>query len=915
MDEIIILQEAFTGKFKTVSYAAHAAHLVPQGWFLHLFGQNELGVRFWPALLGTLAVPAIFAWMTWTAGKFAGRITAILACLNCFLIYYSQDGNYYGGMTFYTAIMLCGFAMFFRGAPYAGLFVTIVFGIINYKNHPIAALPFAAMIAVMGIASIADPRLRKMIYSAQMDEWKGRPAIPILCVGGIVGFFFVAGAWDNLKKSIMLLAEPGEGTLKNVEAGWTLFFNHIDAFGVNFYRQEPFHDLFNTAIAQSHENAIAFVILVIAIVGAFLFTWSHLRASKGFPWIILLIILTFAGSYYLLFSIQLKRNFYIRYFTYLVPLYLACLALFLEFLGRMLTNRIGRMGGVGIATAIIALPSGYFSFRYLLADKRNEKEGIKILKKEAKPDDKFILLTRQDRIAANYYFQKEGLPTQSPIYTILQQPDSPGAMTNSFPYVINGMRDTWIVSGWRFPGEYGLYAFVNGALEKRFSGTSKLGEDADLWLRFVRGDERIIYENASVIFANNPKGRVLVTDITIGCEWSVRTPEFPEGVNFSHPLIIDLPVKPSPPPPSSTIMKWIPKLKDDVLAAPINWPEHSSVSGRSTNITTQRDGSFDYLIYQPENQKRHLAVSLHPRDENDPILAKNDKVAPPIPSGMLLGVAVDGIHKGFYRIPSGKPDNEIIINPDLELSPGNHRITITGTQPRAYYSPYFSWGLEMVRWISSNATPDSSLEEKGEIILSPGWPALLNVGTPGERPSREWTFNGDYETIVDPELKCVAGDSPIRVSFPPRTTGIYTLLTPVMPVEPGTLAVYTMYLKLEGLDDHEVTPLHLFISKDGKQIPNVLHANGANLRGTTLGAKGWVRRQITVPVPRDAKFMMGGVRVYPVPNGNTTGGKLWIGSVFSPGAGDLKLKDPILPDNYFGVSESTPLPVADGTTR
>ncbi|MCC7390800.1 hypothetical protein IT571_00390, partial [Candidatus Sumerlaeota bacterium] len=44
MDEIIILQEAFTGKFKTVSYAAHAAHLIPQGWFLHLFGQNELGV-------------------------------------------------------------------------------------------------------------------------------------------------------------------------------------------------------------------------------------------------------------------------------------------------------------------------------------------------------------------------------------------------------------------------------------------------------------------------------------------------------------------------------------------------------------------------------------------------------------------------------------------------------------------------------------------------------------------------------------------------------------------------------------------------------------------------------------------------------------------------------------------------------
>ncbi|MCC6547118.1 glycosyltransferase family 39 protein [Candidatus Sumerlaeota bacterium] len=923
MDEIVILDEAFTGKFKTVSYAAHSAHLIPQGWFLHLFGQNELGVRFWSALLGTMAIPLIFAWMTWTAGRIAGRITAILACVNCFLIYYSQDGNYYGGMTFYTAAMLCGFAIFFRGAPYAGLLAAVVAGFINYKNHPMAAVPVAVTLGVMTIASVVSPRLRKSIYSIHMNEWRGRPAIPLLLATGIAGAFLVAGAWAGLAKSFSLLSEPGEGTLKNVEWGWGLFYNHLDAFGSNFYRPaEPYDEALSQTLRHG-EYALAMAMFVVFIVGLFRLACSLKKYDDIHIWHALLIVLVVAASYYLLFSIQLKRNFYTRYFTYLVPLYLSGVSYALASFQKWENGKLHRSFIAACVTFLFAFACLHYSSIYLLANKRNEKDGIVVLKKEYNKGDRFLLLIKQDRIAANYYFGKAGLPTQSPVYTILQQPDQPGAMGYAFPYVINGMTRTWIVSGWRFPGEWSLYAFVRAALDGRYSGVSKLGEDADLWLSYVSGDERIVYPGLAAMFSLS-EGRVISKSILGNRNWRITTRNSPDGFDFSVPMYIDNPPPTTMKAPVDRVMKWIPHLRDSTHLSPVNWPENSTVSEYGGALRNQRDGSFDFLVYQPENETRRLVIEAPHRDENDPVLGRNDEGLPTIPSGLLIGVSADGVHRGFYEVPPGNPSDHVTIIPKLKLTPGNHRISINGLQPRTAYTPYFPWGLGDVQWVKETSVPlnagpsapfTKSMEEAGRIKICPGWPTLLATGTPGERPTREWTVGEGYETIVDPELKCVAGDSPIRISFPPKSQKVFTLLTPVMPVEQETLAVYTMYLKLEGLDDNEVTPVHLFIDKDGRQIPGVLHANGSNLRGTTLGVKGWVRRQITVPVPKGAKYMMGGVRVYPVPHGNTTGGKLWIGSVFSPGAGDLKLKDPILPDNYFGVSESTPLPVVDAESR
>ncbi|MEO8376307.1 MAG: hypothetical protein ABI579_01440 [Candidatus Sumerlaeota bacterium] len=913
MDEIIILQEAYTGKFKTVSYAAHSAHLGPQGWFLHIFGQNELGVRFWPALLGTLAIPAIFAWMLWTAGKVAGRITAILACVNCFLIYYAQDGNYYGGMTFYTAIMLCGFAIFFRGAPYAGILMTVIAGFLNYKNHPIAIVPFVVTLGMMGLASLTSSKLRNEIYSKRMDNWKGRPAIPLLCMAVVVGGFFVAGAWASVTKSFFLLAEPGEGTLKNVEFGWRLFGEHLADFLVNFYR--PVEDIM---MENKVERMTGGALGIVAGCGIWLAVALGIIEKKPRQLCLALLVVGAIGaSYYVLFSIQLKRNFYVRYFTYLVPMLLAMIAYALCIFQEKVAALTGLRRVGYYCCACLAIGNMSFTGRYLIADKRNEKTAIPILREKYQPGDKFILMTAQDRIAANYYFEKAGLPTESPTYTILQPPDNPMTFAGPLKYVINGIQNTYFVSEWRFTRMKLVWRFFQKYAEHVSGGVSKLGYENDVSICYIRGDEIIVYPGLAAIFKEGMSGRFIIPDTFYGWKVYGRSPLNPGGE-----LIKEIDSQDSLSAAGVTNMeaqKWIPQLRAGVPYYEFdcaNWPENQTLSGTFGDIRNERDGSYDFLMYQPEGPSRFLQVNLQTRDESDPVLSKNEADKNPIPPGMLLGIAVDGIHRGFWKVPSEKTPSDFAVAPRISLTPGNHRVTISGLQPREQYTPYFPWVFNSAMWLRSFAgSTERSLEEKGDLVISPGWPSLLQTGNPGEAPSREWTISEGYETIVDPNLKCVAGDSPIRISFPPKSQETYTLLTPVMPVTPGTLAVYTMYLKLEGLDDNEVTPIHLFISKDGEQIPNILHANGSNLRGTTLGVKGWVRRQITVPVPENAKFMMGGVRVYPVPNGNTTGGKLWIGSVFSPGAGDLKLKDPILPDNYFGVSESTPLPADDAATQ
>jgi hypothetical protein len=935
MDEIVILEEAYSGKYKTVSYRAHAAHLAPVGFFLRTFGQNEFGLRFWGATLATLAVPLLFVWALWMVGRRPALHAAWLACVSCYLVYYAQDGNYYGGMTFYTALMLLGYGLLFRGAPHAGLALTVIAGYVGYRNHPIGAIPAGVMVGGMLLGTVLFAETRRLVYTPRVSEWAGRPVVAILGLLFLVFLPYGKGLLGSVAEQFTRMIEPGEGTLKNVKFGADLFIEHLTSFGVNFYR--------NGALDRW-----------LAIVPGLLFLWGLVMLCVDYRREKRLSLLALAGlaivlplvSYFVLFSIQLSRNFYVRYFTYLVPVFLGVVGYGIARLQDLLMSKdpvavLQSQPAVIRALAMIpVICLLIYTGRYLLDNKRNYKDGIEFLESQYREGDRFILLTRQDRIEANYYFKKAGLPTQSPVYTVLSPPGHANLMGAAFPHVMNGVGVEgegiagprfWIVSAWRFVEAPSLYEYVWKYAEYSKIGRSRMGDENDLWIRGRSPRKNLVYPSTSARFvypATQPPGapggagngsgttRVVVEVGYTGTgRW--RTSSSVEFSGASPTVLLESEGYQSRSATYKTpkgvpfVFKAIPILPDALhytFEQAINWPEHQNLFLRDLNGTAylrnERDGAYDYLVYQSEAETRHLVIQVVRRDEQDLLLQKNEKAIPP---GMLVGVAVDGVHRGFWRVESGAPE-VVKIPVELNLSPGNHRITVSGLQPRAVYTPYFPWGFVGIDWVKGPATePKPSLEEQEAIRLAPGWDHVLEAGTPGERIRRDWTVQGPYETIVDSEWKCVAGDNAIRVTFPAKAKDVYTLLTPAMPVKPGMLATYSFHMKLEGLDDNEITPVHLFIGKDGKPIPGVMHANGPNHRGTTLGKKGWIRRQITVPVPDGAIYMLGGVRAYPVPDGNTTGGTLWLGSFFSPGAGALKLSDPILPDNYFGVSESTPV--------
>jgi hypothetical protein len=113
----------------------------------------------------------------------------------------------------------------------------------------------------------------------------------------------------------------------------------------------------------------------------------------------------------------------------------------------------------------------------------------------------------------------------------------------------------------------------------------------------------------------------------------------------------------------------------------------------------------------------------------------------------------------------------------------------------------------------------------------------------------------------------------------------------------------TLYLKLSGLENHELTPMVIFANDRGQQIASVLH-NHANLRGDTYG-KGWIRRQIVVPVPQGATRMAVGVQSYSISAYHpTAGASYWIASVGMPGMENVVYEDPALTQwNYFGFAK------------
>ncbi|MCC5875919.1 MAG: hypothetical protein JJU11_06845 [Candidatus Sumerlaeia bacterium] len=885
MDEIALFREAYTGEYSLVSQSAHAFHLKGINLSMQVFGQTEFGLRFFGAFMGALAVPLCYALGRWGGNRMVGIALSLLVLANSFLLVYAQDGNYYGTL---TLLSVCGFlvyTLFFRRMPHAAFVLLPLIGYTAYRTHPIALIPFAVITGGMVVGALVFPEIRRRLFEVNPRNWGARPAFPV-AIAGCVGVGILA--WSRIAQA---LSEPlsminlGGSTLTNVDFGWPLFAYHIASFGVNFFEQTSFH---RTLLWVPFSFFLAGIALAVAL-------WWRKREPVHLAMAGLGVMLPLA-SYIILFSIQLDRNFNLRYFIFLVPMFLMMISFAVAAIARW--NRedepMGNPWRNGTFLGFLAPPlilAVIFSANYLLVDKSNFKGGVEYLRDHYKGEP-IIAASRNDTVQSRFYLEAHDLPTLPPGFQFLNTPPHANVFAGSLPFMLHGLEAAWIPSAWRFLEAEDLYRQLE-VYDTPFRGRSKLGEHHALYLHRWDFGDRVVGTHAAARFQVPESGPDVAVLFMGPGHWQLDG--FPESEleiegRGNKRLLV---------PANGAELRAVPFLPDSVhlrFDQAISQPEHTrytavEVEGAGRLVRSEREGSFDFLVYQPDGPPRQIVVQMASRDENDPVLARNNTAVPP---GLLVAVAVNGIHRGYWSVPSGE-EGLVRIPLDLELEKGNNRVTISGTLPRLAYTPHFPWLFGGVEWNTTHETPVPSLEDAGRIRVGTGWTSPLPTPTPGSRLPRGWQVTGT-RAIVDGDIQGPGGDAAIRVEFPAAHQASVTLLAPHFPVEEGTLVNYWFYMRLSAVENADFTPFVRFVDADGQGMGQA-PINGPNMRGDTFG-NGWIRRQVDLPVPQGAHYMVPVFQWYPV-DGETEGGYFWIASLGSPGIARA-MDDPQLPASYFG---------------
>lgn len=679
----------------------------------------------------------------------------------------------------------------------------------------------------------------------------------------------------------------GGSTLTNVDFGWPLFAYHLASFGVNFFEQTSFH---RTLLWIPFLYFLAGIPLAVQL-------WMMSRQPVHLAMAGLGLMLPLA-SYIILFSIQLDRNFNLRYFIFLVPMFLMMIAFAVSVVGEWKQQNGGGISPWknGVFLGLLAPPlvlAGVYSMNYLLVDKSNFRGGVAFLEENFNGEP-IIAASRNDTVQARFYLGQHDLPSISPRFQFLNTPLHANIFAGSLPFMLHGVEAAWIPSAWRFLEADDFYRQLE-AYDTPFRGRSKLGPHHSLHLHRWDFGDRVVGTHAAARF-NVPDSGADVAVLFMGPgHWNLAG--FPEselileGRDYERLLV----------PANGEELRAVPVLPDTVslrFDQALNQPEHtrytSVVRDGTSLLRSEREGSYDFLVYQPEGQPRQLVVNMAPRDENDPVLDRNNSA---VPSGLFLAVAVNGTHRGYWAVPDGD-DGLVRLPLDLELDTGNNRVTISGVLPRLAYTPHFPWLFGGVEWNLDHEEAIPSLESEGRIRLGQGWDSPLPEANPGPRLPSGWQVSGT-SAIVDGDIRGPGGDAAIRVAFPAESSGAVTVVAPRFPVEEGTLVNYWFFMRLSGVDHADFTPFVRFVAADGSGMGQA-PVNGSNMRGNSFG-NGWMRRQVDLPVPQGARYMVPVFQWYPVDE-ETEGGYFWIASLGSPGIA-AGMGDPQLPASYFGPME------------
>lgn len=365
--------------------------------FMLSFGNNEVVLRFVPALLGVLTIPLLYFVGKEFIDRNVGIIAAAICAFSPFLINYSQEARAYSMALFFVAFAM---VFFLKALKTSETSHWILFGILSalaFWSHFYTMVVIGALVLYALIVKIPD--IRKDIRAFK----------PLVLAGAV----FAIICLPLISITFQLFAKRQSGG---------------PTFGI-----QGFDVIFETFRQLSGYSAVVMylflILFVIGIVQAFL-----LDRNKGL-FLVALTVLPFAISWFLSFKIPMVP----RYLIILAPIYFVGIALAYKPVFRLISNR-GVVYGFIALMVLLSVTTPFFTSYYSQYSKEDWRGFSGQVRQTAQPGDFIVFVPGYMTQPFDYYYSNA---TEGTFEFGASSADELGAITamkanNTVYYVVTG---------------------------------------------------------------------------------------------------------------------------------------------------------------------------------------------------------------------------------------------------------------------------------------------------------------------------------------------------------------------------------------------------------------------------------------------------------------------------------------------
>ncbi|MDK2973058.1 MAG: mannosyltransferase [Candidatus Sumerlaeota bacterium] len=844
LDEVLVFEDAIAGT-NTIISPAHRLHLGAVGWILNHLGTSAFCLRLWGAVHGSLAAPAVALAAGWLGGRRLAWACGVLAAIHPFLVFYSQDANYYGTMGFFAAVQVALFVAFFRGAPLASLLGLLLAGGLSFLNHPFSLLFTGLAAGGCVLGSFVYPSLRRDIYRWNPKEWAGSPAVPLVIAAVVVGGPVVAhglgGAVELFKSRLSWGEPPG-----NVSLSYGFFDWVATCYGVTYFRNE-----------HAAARLLAWVPFGLFVGGAVVLARRAARVRPALPLAglaVLAVVLGLAA----IFNLR-HHGFYPRYLTFLLPPAIVVAGAGALALGEWLHERHAGAPSWVMALPVVLIAAIQLPFLawYYASDRSNFRGLAETLEESHKPGEPVWAVARVEQHQADYYLGRRGDGSIDPasirLWGFYGKYDAVirGALGNQ----LFGRDNVWLISSWRWAPRPELWGFLDALGQPLYEGHSPHAPQQDARLYHWTAGGRVLHPTAASFNASGSGPWFALGPGTWRTDPAGETVTA-EGAGFLTPNFS------TPPPIVAPVYGEIVSIGPfDQIDLPGDQRHAETMFGDVPVFERRYDGAVSHLLWVPPGEQRHLVLKAVRRTEAALAEASGRAGAN---ADLYLALACNGVHQGVWRLAAGEREELVELPITIELPPGNNRLDIHGFTPRLGYTPDNNWQWAGLDFVAGEAPDPVSRWDGADGAAFVSFPRpLLAWGEAGESepPGISAEMGRSYARSVSPQVVGPSGLPALTVDLDRLPQGAanayHFIFGAALPVD-GEVMGFSTYLRLDDTDTHAAALAVGFFDESGR----LLHAEIGHQQLMVAPLNfGWRRFVEICPVPPALAVGGSGVRV------------------------------------------------------